>query len=128
MKHSVSLLICVAVALSLTAASCGRKGGDTPAADVKNSKSYNTKLWKKYETPPGADPSVPDSLGGAGFEKIAESMGFQTYVIKDEEMKYFGDPRAKVGGEIHIVSNQFPATFRPEGQNTNSVYKEDING
>lgn len=126
MKRSVSLLACGAIALSLIAASCGRKTAETAVVDAKNSKSYDTKLWRKYDTPPGADPSVPDSLGGAGFEKIAEKMGFQTYVVKDDEMKYFGDSHAKVGGEIHIVSNQFPATFRPEGQNSTSVYNQDV--
>lgn len=129
MKRSAIFLICGAITLSLTAASCGRKSSDsTPVVDSKNSKSYNIKLWKKYDVPPGADPSVPDSMGGAGFEKIAEKMGFQTYIVKDDEVKYFGDARAKVGGDIRIVSNQFPATFRPEGQNSNSVYNADVKG
>ncbi|MFM8180179.1 MAG: ABC transporter substrate-binding protein, partial [Candidatus Kapaibacterium sp.] len=90
------------------------------------SNSNNTKLWHKYDTPPGADASVPDSLGGDGFEKIAEKMGFTTYVPKDDELKYFGDPRAVKGGEFRIISDQFPATFRPEGQNSTTVYNNDV--
>lgn len=90
------------------------------------SNSNNTKLWHKFDTPPGADPSVPDSLGGEGFDKIAEKMGFVTYVPKEEELKYFGDPRAVKGGEFRIISDQFPATFRPEGQNSTTVYNNDV--
>ncbi len=90
------------------------------------SNSNNFSLWHKVDTPPGADASVPDSLGGNGFEKVAEKMGFLTYVPKQEEMKYFGDPRAVKGGEFRIVADQFPATFRPEGQNSSSVYNQDV--
>lgn len=91
------------------------------------SMSSKTYLWKKYAVPPGADPAVPDSLGGAGFELIAEKLGFTTYVPKPDEMKYFGDPRARTGGEIRIIANQFPPTFRPVGQNSNTVYNSEIN-
>jgi hypothetical protein len=94
---------------------------------IQQSKSSKTELWKRYNVPPGADPSVPDSLGGAGFERIAAQLGFTTYVPTPEELHYFGDPRARTGGEIHIISNQFPATFRPVGQNSNTVYNTEIN-
>lgn len=94
---------------------------------VQQSMSSKVELWRKYTVPPGADPSVPDSLGGAGFELIAEKLGFTTYTPKPEEMKFFGDPRARTGGEIHIISNQFPPTFRPVGQNSNTVYNSEIN-
>lgn len=92
------------------------------------SDSYNTALWKKFDTPPGADPNVPDSLGGAGFEKIAAQMGFVTYSPKPAELKYFGDPRAKVGGAIRFTTYNFPQTFRPEGQGSNSIINQDIKG
>lgn len=92
------------------------------------SDSYNTALWKKFDTPPGADPNVPDSLGGAGFEKIAAQMGFVTYSPKPAELKYFGDPRAKVGGAIRFTTYNFPQTFRPEGQGSNSTINQDIKG
>jgi len=94
---------------------------------MQQSKSSKTELWKRYNVPPGADPSVPDSLGGAGFERIAAQLGFTTYVPTPDELHYFGDPRARTGGEIHIISNQFPATFRPVGQNSNTVYNTEIN-
>lgn len=121
-KLTSILLLCVMAYGIFGCSGCGKK----KEHKLPPSNSGNFKLWKKYDTPPGADPSVPDTLGGAGFEKIAEKMGFITYVPKEEELKYFGDPRAKTGGEIHIISNQFPAVFRPEGQNSNSVYNQDI--
>ncbi|MBL7999444.1 MAG: hypothetical protein JNL32_12510, partial [Candidatus Kapabacteria bacterium] len=125
MKKLISLtLVCCVVALALTTEGCRRKREYKMPA----SNSANTKLWKKYETPPGADPSVADTAGGAGFEKIAEKMGFVTYSPKEDELKYFGDSRAKTGGEIRILSNQFPATFRPEGQNSSSVYNQEVKG
>ncbi len=100
---------------------CRRGAASNTASDIKN-------VWKKYDTPPGADPSVPDTLGGAGFEKIAEQLGYSTYVVKDDEMKYFGDSRAVKGGEITIGEMTFPTTFRPEGQHSSLVVNTEIKG
>ena len=44
--------------------------------------------------PPGADPSVSAEDGGNGFEKIAQSLGYQTHSFSDEDLKFFGDKRA----------------------------------
>ncbi len=120
MRTSTSLLL-VTLALLFTM-SCKRK----QEYKMPPSNSKNFSLWHKVDTPAGADPSVADSLGGNGFEKIADKMGFVTYVPKDDELKYFGDSRAVKGGEFRIVSEQFPATFRPEGQNSTSVYNQDV--
>ncbi len=117
------VIIAATVAIAIVFLGCPSKKGALSA----QSKSGKTYLWKKYTVPPGADPSVPDSLGGAGFESIAEKLGFTTYIPTADEMKYFGDPRARTGGEIHIIANQFPATFRPVGQNSNTVYNTEIN-
>lgn len=123
MRHKIHFLLIATVCFSLVGViGCKKKS----SATLPPSNSSNIKLWKKYETPPGADPSVPDTLGGAGFEKIAEKMGFVTYTPSEDELKNFGDSRAKTGGEIHIISNQFPATFRPEGQNSSSVYNQEV--
>lgn len=98
---------------------CGKKNADAPTAD-KSGPSYNTKLWKKVDNvPPGADPSVPDSLGGAGFEKLAENMGFVTFSPKEDELKYFGDSRATKGGKITTIISRFPFNFLPFGRNSN---------
>jgi microcin C transport system substrate-binding protein len=94
---------------------CGRKNAEQVLD--KTGPSYNTKLWKKFDNiPPGADPSVPDSLGGNGFEKIADKMGFVTYTPKEDELKYFGDPRATKGGKITTIISRFPNNFLPYGR------------
>jgi hypothetical protein len=59
----------------LIVSGCGNK--KTAEVGDKSGPSYKTSLWKKFDTPPGADPSVPDSMGGAGFEKIAANLGHQ---------------------------------------------------
>lgn len=64
-------------------------------------------------------PSVSAALGGSGFEKLADSLGFKTYYPQPEELFAFGDPRAKNGGEIRFGMTRFPVCFRPFGQNTN---------
>jgi microcin C transport system substrate-binding protein len=108
---------------------CRNKKSATESKNFNHPDCLKTSLWKKnVETPPGADPSVPDSLGGNGFEKIAESMGFLTYTPIEDEKKYFGDPRATTGGEFNVIMGQFPATLRPEGENSNSVYNTMIKG
>ncbi len=63
------------------------------------------------------DTETPADKGGYGFEAIAESLGYQTYVITPEDQKYFGDPRAVKGGLLTHVSTRFPVTLRTEGQN-----------
>lgn len=107
---------------------CPGKQGESEKKNFNHPDCKETSLWKKYDTPPGADPSVPDSLGGNGFEKVAESMGFVTHTVTDEDRSYFGDSRATTGGEFKVVMNQFPATLRPEGENSNSVYTTMIKG
>jgi microcin C transport system substrate-binding protein len=114
----VAVLAFVASAFLTTG--CGRKAKST-SSEIKNT-------WKKYDTPPGADPSVPDTLGGAGFENVAERMGFATYVVKDEDLKYFGDSRAVKGGEITIGEMTFPTTFRPEGQGSSLTVNTEMKG
>ncbi len=79
----------------------------------KSGPSYKTSLWKKFDTPPGADPSVPDSMGGSGFEKVANTLGFTTYEFNEFDIKHSGDPRAVVGGQIRFTISRFPLSFRP---------------
>jgi len=100
---------------------CGRKSSTSETSNIKNT-------WKKYDTPPGADKSVADTLGGEGFEAVAEKLGFSTYVVKPEELKFFGDERAVKGGQITIGEMTFPTTFRPEGQNSSLVVNTEIKG
>jgi microcin C transport system substrate-binding protein len=62
---------------------------------------------------------VAPELGGVGFDKLADSLGFKTYRPKADELFAFGDPRAKNGGQLRIGMERFPVCFRPFGQNTN---------
>lgn len=122
-KHVTSrastILMMLLFAAMVVTTGCGRREKKDNSGDIKN-------VWKKFDTPPGADPSVPDTLGGDGFEKVAESMGFVTYVIKEDEAKFFGDPRAVKGGELSIGEGTFPTTFRPEGQGSSLAVNNEI--
>ncbi len=60
--------------------------------------------------------------GGYGFEDIADSLGFTTYVWSAEKDKnFFGDPRAKKGGVLQYIHSLFPRTMRVYGQNASQV-------
>ena len=119
--RAASLMMALTLAAMVFTTGCGRREKKDNSDDIKN-------VWKKVDTPPGADPSVPDTLGGAGFEKVAETLGFSTYVIKPEEAKFFGDERAVKGGELNIGEVTFPTTFRPEGQGSSMVVNTEIKG
>ncbi|MBK9183592.1 MAG: hypothetical protein IPM83_10830 [Ignavibacteria bacterium] len=118
---AASSIIAMSIIALVFTTGCGRRAQQSSTAEIKN-------VWKKYDTPAGADPSVPDSLGGAGFEKISEALGFVTYVVKSEDEKYFGDSRATKGGEITIGEMTFPTTFRPEGQGSSMVVNTEMKG
>ena len=72
----------------------------------------------KYEIIPKDTLTKPED-GGYGFEDVAESMGFETYVFTEDDYKYFGDPRAKKGGNLKFTGSRFPATMRVLGQHYN---------
>ncbi|MBK9248470.1 MAG: hypothetical protein IPM69_10240 [Ignavibacteria bacterium] len=117
MQRKVFSTLLLSAFLIILLSGCGKKTQDSTAD--KSGPSYNTKLWKKFDNiPPGADPSVADTLGGTGFEKVAEKMGFVTYTPKEEELKYFGDPRATKGGKITTIISRFPFNFLPFGRNS----------
>ncbi len=114
---SASLLITIALALT----GCpGKRSGD--AGDVVTIKN----TWHKIDTPPGADPSVPDSLGGNGFENKAVAMGFETYVFTEEDKKVFDVPGVKTGGHFTYIEQSYPATFRPVGQSSSFTQVYDV--
>jgi microcin C transport system substrate-binding protein len=71
--------------------------------------------------PTGADPSISAEDGGNGFEKIAESIGYQTADFTDEDLKYFGDPKAVKGGTLRDKGTRYPATLRTFGKESNYV-------
>ena len=100
---TASLVLAVAVSLS-----CGGSGTDKGGA-------YDP-TDKIVDLPAGADPAVSAEEGGAGFEEIAAGLGYQTYVPAPEDMKYFGDPRAKKGGRLTTWVSRFPNTMRVIGR------------
>jgi len=69
--------------------------------------------------PPGADPSISTEDGGNGFENIAESLGYQTHIFTEEEIKYFGDKKAVKGGTLSDRGSRYPATMRLFGKEAN---------
>ena len=71
-----------------------------------------------YELVPKDTVTKPED-GGYGFENIAASMDYETYVFTEEDYQYFGDPDAKKGGNLKFTSSRFPATMRVLGQHYN---------
>jgi len=69
---------------------------------------------KQYDTPPGADPSVPPEQGGKGFT----GEGWQTA----ENYNVPGDSTAVKGGSITMQIPDFPNTLRTEGKDANSYF------
>jgi microcin C transport system substrate-binding protein len=69
---------------------------------------------KKFDTPPGADPSVSAEMGGAGFT----GEGWQT----KEDYNILGDIHAVKGGSIVMSIPDFPATLRTVGKDENSYF------
>lgn len=70
---------------------------------------------KKYDTPPGADPSVPAEQGGEGFK------GGEGWTTSDN-YNYLGDPKAVKGGTITWSIPNFPPSLRAYGKDENSYY------
>jgi microcin C transport system substrate-binding protein len=67
---------------------------------------------KQYDTPPGADPSVPPEQGGEGFT----GEGWQTAV----NYNIAGDSNAVKGGSFTMRIPDFPNTLRNMGKDANS--------
>jgi microcin C transport system substrate-binding protein len=69
---------------------------------------------KKFDTPPGADPSVSAEMGGEGFT----GEGWQTVT----DYNILGDKNAVKGGSIVMSIPDFPATLRTVGKDANSYF------
>lgn len=83
----------------------------------------------RYIPPPppedaGPDYSVPPEMGGPGFEDIAEDLGW----IYGEPRYYLKSDDVKKGGRFTFALSEFPATFRTEGKDSNSVVIRMIGG
>ena len=64
--------------------------------------------------------------GGYGFEEIAESLGYETYVWSEKDGTFFGDPNAVKGGTLQYIHSSFPRTMRIIGQNSSQMINSRI--
>ena len=72
------------------------------------------------------DISTPAKEGGYGFEDIYKTLGYETYEIKEDDLAFFGSPKAKKGGHLKHIRGRFPATMRVLGQHYNYAENIDI--
>ena len=77
---------------------------------------------KKSIVPKDTQTSAKD--GGYGFEEIYKDLGYETYILPEEDYKYFGSTEAVKGGHLKHIRGRFPATMRVLGQHYN--YAENI--
>ena len=82
----------------------------------KRKMEFNTQpvSIKKFDTPPGADPSVSAEMGGDGFT----GEGWQT----KSDYNILGSKNAVKGGSIVMSIPDFPGTLRTEGKDANSYF------
>ncbi|MCI0472776.1 MAG: ABC transporter substrate-binding protein [Ignavibacteria bacterium] len=69
---------------------------------------------KKFDIPPGADPTVPAELGGSGFK----GEGWQT----NSDYNISGNKNAVKGGEIVLSLPEYPITLRSVGKDYNTFF------
>ena len=100
----------LSIFIALILLGCG--GGDTKP--VSRSKTQSISVSK--------DKTTPADQGGYGFEKLAKSLGYESYIWSEEiDGTYFGDPKAKKGGTLNYIHSIFPRTMRVIGQNSSQV-------
>jgi microcin C transport system substrate-binding protein len=73
--------------------------------------------------PAGALPEVPAWMGGAGFEAVADSLGWETRV----DFPLDTDSSALAGGRIRIAITEYPATLRSEGKDSHTAFQQMMN-
>lgn len=111
MKLRIAFANIAMIILALTIMSCG--GKDEPKVKVKKTETQPISV-KKFDTPPGADPSVSAEMGGNGFT----GEGWTT----SANYNVLGSSKAVKGGTIIWSIPDFPATLRNYGKDENSYY------
>ena len=107
--------------------SCGEKRKERVIVKQSTSKTLNKKNTNtfsdkgpvsvvKYNTPTGAIKTVSAENGGNGFEKIAESLGFET----NTDFNLKGSSKAKKGGVFVNSFTSYPNSFRTTGKESNT--------
>lgn len=101
---SLSYFLLAAISIGFIS-SCG--GGDEEVV-VVNPSNTNT-------TSAGIDlKSIPDSLGGEGFDVWSVAHGWET----NKDIPIYGDPAAKKGGSMSYAFQEFPTALRPIGKDS----------
>ncbi|MFC1854138.1 ABC transporter substrate-binding protein, partial [candidate division CSSED10-310 bacterium] len=122
MLKSLKVMGMIVLVVCFVLVGCGQNAGDK---DQKKSKRGRRELMKlaiktAAQIAP-KDTETPAEEGGYGFEKIAAGLGYITHVVPEEQLKHFGDSRAKKGGMMVYVTSRFPVTMRTSGKNCNYV-------
>lgn len=106
MKNKAFIGSLVLIIISALFISCGKS--------TKPKKQIDTKpiSVKQFDTPPGADPSVPPDQGGEGFT----GEGWETAI----NYNVAGDSNAIKGGSFTMRIPDFPNTLRNIGKDANS--------
>lgn len=107
MKKNYFLVLVLVLISSVLLISCGTKKD-------KVKKQIDTKpiSIKQFDTPPGADPSVPPEQGGNGFK----GDGWET----KSDYNIAADSNAVKGGSFTMEFRDFPNTLRIFGKDANS--------
>lgn len=112
---------------TLMGAGCGQRVGrfDTGPVLPLSEGVDAREIWRKAgyavaETPLGALPEVPAWQGGAGFEALADSLGWRTRARYPLDT----DSTAKVGGRMRISIAEYPATLRSEGKDSQTAFQQ----
>jgi len=111
----------VFISISIFIISCG---GNDNSKQLNNKTNQSPNEEHSYLSSSTSEFSV--EMGGIGFENIAEELGYTTYIFDDEDLKFFGDPRAVKGGTLRHITSRFPNTLRTVGQNSNYVENSTI--
>ncbi len=120
---AVRILLVVVVVF----AGCQRRSGRFDTGEILSMDEGvdARKVWAEagFETvvePAGALSEVPAWLGGAGFEGLADSLGWTTR----DTWPVDSDSAALVGGRIRIPIAEYPATLRSEGKDAHTAFQQ----
>ena len=122
------LTVLLALVLILVLSSCDNKKEKriiTKKSDASTSSNTNTTGFPeigpvsvtKYNSAKGSIKTVSAEDGGDGFEKIAESLGFET----NNDFNLKGSSDAKKGGVFVNSFTSYPNSFRTVGKESNTM-------
>ncbi len=119
------LKLSITLAVAFLALGCG--GGKAkyntgqlmePFEGIDSKEYWRSAGFEVVDTPPGPLPGVSAEMGGAGFEDIAEDLGFTTLA----DYRSMADPRGIPGGMLRMPLIEYPATVRSEGKDSNTSF------